>query len=73
MSTQQNDLNIGIVGAGRAIPSDVCDQLKCVGGAEVQLRLRLVAPLSLQTEHLITGDRCKPTGAVGGEGRDLLC
>ena len=30
------------------------------------------SPLSLQTERLITGDRCKATDAVGGEGLALL-
>lgn len=30
------------------------------------------SPLSLQSEHLIIGDRCRATDAVGGEGPALL-
>jgi len=75
--TADVDSAVGTVGAGRAIPSDVCDQLKCV-----DLKCSCVSvwwqmyinwpPLSLQTEHLIIGDRCRATDAVGGEGPALL-
>jgi len=58
MPTQQNDLNIGTVGAGRVIPSDVCDQLKCsCVSVWWQMYINWSA-LSLQTEYLIIGDRC---------------
>jgi hypothetical protein len=44
----------GTIGAGRAIASDVCDQLKCVGGAEMQMCLRLVADVHKLVSTFVT-------------------